>query len=169
MLSRAHNPEMVRRLIKLKERGPVAKFKNGHGAIKRLYPARKLTIKEFACERFVSVNYVDVYGRNIGYDYEFILAEIKKKFPEAKTSKRWLRMMAYELNNTARIPARRRSRRALAEGYAEALLLQPEAKTYRNITRAVRRKFDEQRITSAELRRVEQSLLSRGFTVPARI
>ena len=112
--------------------------------------AHKPTIKEFACDFFVKVNYVDIYGRNIGYDYEYILTEIKKKFPEAKTSKRWLRMMAYELNNTIRIPARRRSRRALAEGYAEVLLLRPTRvgdKAYSNITQDVRRKFEERCIS----------------------
>jgi hypothetical protein len=134
-------------------------------------PPHKSTIKEFACDFFVKVNYVDVYGRNVGYDYEFILAEIKKRFPEAKTSKRWLRMMAYELNNTIRIPARRRSRRALAEGYAEVLLLRPGrtgAKAYSNISQDVRKKFVEQSIPPSDLRRVERSLISRGFAVPAR-
>jgi hypothetical protein len=146
---------------------PLKIFKNSREATEHLYPVRKRTIKEFACDYFVKVNYIDVYGRNIGYDYEYILAKIKKQFPEAKTSKRWLRMMAYELNNTSRIPARRRSRRALAEGYAETLLLR-SAKTYSNITRTVHRKFDDQNIPSAELHRIEKSLLNRGFTVPVR-
>jgi hypothetical protein len=35
-----YNPEMVKLLLQLKERGPVAKFKNAREVIERLYPSR---------------------------------------------------------------------------------------------------------------------------------
>lgn len=134
-------------------------------------PAR--TIKQLAHDYFTRVNYVDIYGRNVGFDYDYILAEIKKEFPAAKTSKRWLRMMAYELNGSVRMPMRRRARRGLAEGYAMTLLL----KTIRggvigsrldNIVTAVRAKFPEQKFSLDDLRRLERHLKFQKFTVPPR-
>src|ERR1039458_5008895 len=70
---------------------------------------KKLTIKRFAHDYFQRVNYVDIYGRKVGFDYGFILAEIKQQFPAAKTSKTWLRRMAYEIKIDVRMPVRRHS------------------------------------------------------------
>lgn len=128
------------------------------------------TIKEFAREYFLRVNFVNIYGRNVGYDYDYILAEIKKQFPTARTSKRWLRMMAYELTGTVRMPMRRRSRRGLAEAYAEVLLLRRGSgrHVHKNITQDVKQKFPEQRISAATLCHLERTLINRGFKVPPR-
>lgn len=132
-------------------------------------PTKAATIKKFAREFFTRVNFIDVYGRNVGYDYEHILAELRKEFPKAKTSKRWLRMMAYELNGVVRMPMRRRSRRALAESYAEVLLLRRSGdKVYSNVTVEVKKKFPEQHFSAADLRRLDSSLRYRKFPVPPR-
>lgn len=129
----------------------------------------KPTIKEFAHDYFLRVNYVDIYGRNVGYDYDHILAEIKKQFPKSKTSRRWLRIMAYELNGSARMPVRRRSRRALAEGYAEVLLLRRSGgSVHRHVTEAVKKKFPDQHISAPELRRLEGHLRFLKFAIPPR-
>ena len=117
----------------------------------------------------MKLSFVDVYGHAIGYDYDFILAEIKKKFPEAKTSKVWLRRMAYELNETVRMPARCRACRRLAESYAKVLLLRRSGPSvYRNVTKAVKEKFPERHFSAPELRQIERSLRNRGFTIPPR-
>jgi hypothetical protein len=134
---------------------------------------RKPTIKSFARDYFVRVNYIDIYGRGVGYDYEFILAEIKKQFPDAKTSKLWLRRMAYEIVGTVRMPMRRRSRRALAEGYAMTRLLKLARNSvlgsrYDNVVQRVREKFPEQTLSTSDLRRLENRLRFLKFSVPPR-
>lgn len=132
------------------------------------------TIKRWAHEFFVRVSYVDIDGRNVGYDYEYILAELKKKFPDARTSKRWLRKMAYELNGQVRMPVRRRSRRALARGYAEALLLRvTDAEInaglqYRTVYKYVWGKFPDHTISIEGLKEIERELKRRSFNVPVR-
>ena len=136
----------------------------------RAHHAERGTIKEFACEYFTRVNYVDIYGREVGFEYDFILAEIKRHFPKAKTSKRWLRMMAYELNGTTRMPARIRSRRILAEGYAMVLLLRRSGRrsVYMTVTRDVKLKFPDQHVPASRLRSLEVRLRNLKFTVPPR-
>lgn len=132
--------------------------------------ARK-TIKEFACKMFVRVNYIDIDGRNVGYDYDYILAEVKKQFPNASTSKRWLRKMAYDLNGTVRMPVRRRSRYALARGYAMVLLLKAEngvGLSYHSIWHRVHRKFPDHTPGSSVLRSLEVQLRHREFVIPPR-
>jgi hypothetical protein len=130
---------------------------------------RKQTIKEVANALFLKVSYIDINGRNVGYDYDFILAEIKKKFAGARTSKRWLRKMAYEIAGTVRMPVRRRSRRALAEGYAMALLLRRGGgSVYGEVTRTVKKKFPEQHISADKLRRLDGRLRFAKFLVPPR-
>lgn len=130
--------------------------------------AKKLTIKRFAHEYFQRVNYIDIYGRKVGFDYEFILAEIKQHFPSAKTSKTWLRRMAYEIKADVRMPVRRHSRRALAEGYAMSLLVKPSRHSIDGIRVDVKFKFPDQTITLARLRSLELWLVNNGFTVPPR-
>lgn len=131
-------------------------------------PSRAQTIRRFAREYFVRVNYVDIYGHNVGYDYEFILAEIKKQFPKARTSKRWLRMMAYEITGTVRMPMRRRSRTLLAKGYSMSLLIETPARSFRSMQGCISRKFPEHVPTVASLKRLERSLRALKFTVPPR-
>ncbi len=130
--------------------------------------SRAQTIRAFAHEYFLRVNYVDVYGRNIGYDYEFILAEIKRAFPTARTSKIWLRRMAYELNGSTRMPVRRRSRKALAEGFAMSLLVKQSRLSLNGIRVDVKRKFPDQTVTLAEIKKLERHLVSTNFIVPSR-
>jgi hypothetical protein len=130
----------------------------------------RATIKQFAHDYFVRVNYVDIYGRNVGYDYDFILTELKKQFPEAKTSKRWLRMMAYELSGSGRMPVRRRSRRGLAEGYAMTLLLKIEkgqGLNFNSVQCRVFRKFGS-KPSFQELTKLERHLRFLKFAVPIR-
>lgn len=128
-------------------------------------PSRALTIKEFAHDYFERVNYVDIYGRNVGYTYAFILAEIKKQFPNARTSVRWLRAMAYELSGSGKMPMRRRSVRGLTEGHAMVLLLQPIS--FNSVKCRVFRKFQTKPSTQ-ELERLERRLKFLKFTVPPR-
>jgi len=131
----------------------------------------KMTIKRFAHEYFVKVSFVDIYGRNIGYDYSTILAEIKKHFPHANTSRRWLQDMAYVLNRSERLPVRRRSRRALAQEYALSMLLRQRngaGLKYASIGAACRSKFPDQRTSVASLRKLEGHLRRLEFTVPTR-
>lgn len=134
--------------------------------------ARANTIKQLANEMFKTTNYVDIHGRPVGYDYEFILAEIKARFPSARTSKRWLRKMAYELTGTVRMPMRRRSRRALAEGYAMTVLLRrrPDGLGIieKSVARAVIEKFPDQPVTFKTLRRLENHLRFLKIDVPVR-
>jgi hypothetical protein len=125
-----------------------------------------MTIKRFAHDYFMRVSFVDIYGRNIGYDYDFILAEIRATFPGARTSRRWLQDMAYVLNRSAKLPVRRRSRRALSEDFAMALLLRPIR--YVSICNAVRNKFPDHVQTLKSLRSLEGRLKNRGFVVPER-
>jgi hypothetical protein len=131
-----------------------------------LSSAPKMTIKKFAHDYFMRVSFIDIYGRNIGYDYDFILEEIKRTFPDARTSRRWLQDMAYILNRSARLPVRRRSRRTLAEDYAMSLLLRPYL--YGSVRDAVRKKFPEHGTSLRTLRSLEVRLRNRGFTIPPR-
>ena len=130
---------------------------------------KKLTIKKFANEQFVKVNFVDIYGRNIGHDYNFILDRIKEQFPDARTSRRLLWDMAGILNRSERLPMRRLSRRTMAEDYAMALILKRSGRgVYSNISREVRKKFPEQHVSLDRLRSLERWLRNRGFTIPPR-
>lgn len=134
-----------------------------------LSSAPKLTIKKFAHDYFMRVSFVDIHGRNIGYDYDFILEEIKANFPGARTSRRLLQDMAYILNRSERLPVRRRSRRALSEEYAMSLLLRRSGRrVYSNIADDVKKKFHEHRPTKARLRSLEVRLRNRNFPIPPR-
>lgn len=130
--------------------------------------ARKPTIKTFAHDLLVKTNFVDIHGRAVGYDYDYILARIMEQFPEARTTRRLVQDMAYIFNRTERLPVRRRSRRALAEDYAAVLLLRPTRTFNSNVRDGVKRKFPDQTITVEELKVLGRKLSSRGFTVPRR-
>lgn len=130
---------------------------------------KRLTIKKFAHDYFMRVSFVDIYGRNIGYDYDLILDEIKTNFPGARTSRRWLQDMAYVLNRSAKLPVRRRSRRALSEDYAMSLLLRRGGvHVYRDVATTVQKKFPEHRPTPARLKSIEVWLRNKGYTIPPR-
>lgn len=130
------------------------------------------SIRKSAHEMLVQVNYVDIYGRNIGYSYAEILAKIKEQFPDAKTSHDSLRKMVYELDSAVRVPARKRPRQA-SEGYAEVLLLRISRNSelgsqYGTISHSIRKKFPDQVFFSARLKKLERSLIRRGFKIPSR-
>lgn len=130
---------------------------------------KKLTIKKFAHDYFMRVSFVDLHGRDIGYDYDFILAEIRRTFPGARTSRRWLQTMAYALNRDTRLPVRRRSRRALAEDYAMVMLMRRSgSNVYDHVTREVKKKFAEQHISADELRSLDARLKNQGRKLPPR-
>lgn len=131
-------------------------------------PSKRQSIRKWAHDFFLKVSYVDVYGRNVGYDYDYILAELKKQFPEAKTSKRWLRMMAYELSGTVRMPARLRYK-GLAEGYAMALLVStPQDISYVGIVARITKKFPAYSPSLITLHHLENKLRHEKFVVPHR-
>lgn len=133
-------------------------------------PSKRMTIKAFAHDYFTRVSFVDIYGRKIGYDYDFILHEIKAHFPGARTSRCWLQKMAYVLNRSEKLPARRRSRRSLAEDYAMSLLLRRSGQhAYHDIQKSVRAKFPEHSPSSTLLRSLDVRLKNRGFTIPPRL
>jgi hypothetical protein len=130
---------------------------------------KKPTIKKLAHEYFVKVSFVDIYGRNIGYDYNFILDRIKEQFPNARTSRRWVQDMAYILNRSEKLPVRRHSSRTTAEDYAKALLLKRSGrKAYSHITGAVKERFPDQHFSADHLRQLDRWLRNKGFTIPAR-
>jgi hypothetical protein len=129
----------------------------------------RITIKSFANDYFTRVSFVDIHGRNIGYDYDHILNEIKIKFPKARTSRHWLQKMAYTLNREMRLPVRRRSRVALAEEYAKTLLLRrTDADVYSKVAYLVHKKFPDQRVPPSRLRSLEVGLCNHGFPIPPR-
>ena len=129
----------------------------------------RTTIKSFANEYFTRVSFVDIHGRKIGYDYDHILDEIKIKFPNARTSRHWLRKMAYTLNREMRLPVRRRSRAALAEEYAMSLLRRLSGRhVYKNVGSLVQEKFPGHRPNPTKLRSLDARLRNRGFKIPPR-
>lgn len=130
-------------------------------------PSRAHTIKEFARAFYVKVNFVDIHGRNIGYDYSFILAKIKEQFPNSKTSRDWVRKMASELNQHEKMPIRGRRNRGTAQSYAMTRLLRTSAR-YDEIARSVREKFPDHVPSNDTLRRLERRLRNLKFIVPAR-
>lgn len=132
-------------------------------------PPRALTIKKFANEQFVKVNFVDIYGRNIGHDYNFILDKIKEQFPNARTSRHWVRCMASELNTHEKLPIRGRLSNVTAQAYAMTLLLRRSGKyAHKGIVRSVKRGFPTRPVNLATLRSLDQRLRNLGFAVPPR-
>lgn len=82
------------------------------------------TVKQYAQELLVRVNYVDAFRRNVGLDYRAILVLLKREFPKSNTTVKELQKIAYSMNGAnVRLPVRRRSRRILARDFARALLL----------------------------------------------
>lgn len=130
------------------------------------------TIKEWANDYFVRVNYIDIYGRNVGYDYDFILAKLKEKFPKARTSGRWLRKMAYDLNGSVKLPVRRRSRKILARDFAMSLLIKvmPNGMgvKYTHVVDKTHRKFPDRTVPIEEVLKLERRLRYLNFHVPPR-
>jgi len=117
-----------------------------------LKPPKKKTIKEWAHAYLLRVNYTDINGRGVGFDYGHILTKLKETFPHANTSHRWLLKMAYELNGVARLPVRRRSRKILARDFARSLLVEVDGQgnglPYNTIRRRVKARFPDLPIMS---------------------
>lgn len=131
--------------------------------------SRYKTIKEYAQLLLVKVDFVDAYGRNIGYDYERILEKIKLEFPRARTTKRALRhILYYGLDRSVRLPARLRSRKVLAREYAKMLLTKSEdgvGFSHKNIQDRAYSKFKAV-ATLAAIRRAEVSLRNQRIALP---
>jgi hypothetical protein len=86
--------------------------------------ARRPGVKEYATTLLLTVNYVDIYGRNVGLDYATILSRIKAKFPMSSLTLKELQKTAYTLNGSGtRLPARRRSRKILARDFIRSRLI----------------------------------------------
>ncbi len=131
--------------------------------------AEKQNIRKFARGLFLAVNFTDIYGRHIGYDYSFILAKIKEKFPEAKTSRDGVRKMASDLNQTEKLPVRGRDNKGYAHAYAMVLLLRRSGRNVHSDVRTeVKRKFPSNVPDAATLRRLDDWLRHSKFTLPSR-
>jgi hypothetical protein len=131
------------------------------------------SIRKLAHELLLAVDYTDVYGRNIGLEYSAILAKIRDHFPNSRTSRDSLRKLRYEIDGSIRVPARLRTTRAAAQGYAAVRLLATRrgselGTSYSSVRAAVRRKFPDQNFLTAELKLIEKNLVRSGFTVPPR-
>lgn len=125
------------------------------------------TIKDYAQRLLLEADFVDAYGRNVGFDYETILRMIKAEFPEARTTKQALRYVLYTIDPKLRLPARHRSRRVLGREYARSLLLKKWS--YQKIQAETHKKFsDAPYITTATLRSFEEALRRERITVPKR-
>ncbi len=134
---------------------------------------RTKTIKDWAHEQLLRVNYTDINGRGVGFDYTHILVKLKQTFPNANTSHRWLLKMAYELNGTARLPVRRRSRKILARDFARVLLVQRDEAgvglSYQTIRKRVKARFPDQPIMSVcQIRSIEGQSLRAGHFARAK-
>lgn len=118
-----------------------------------------------------AVSFVDIHGRNVGYDYKAITQTIKKEFPTSRVSVKALKdWYAYNMQGQGkRLPVRRKSRKVLARDYTRILLLQNEdalGLSLRVIKRRVKTKFPE--VPSLSLGHVEAYLIRRGYSVPFR-
>jgi hypothetical protein len=128
------------------------------------------TAKQYAQDLLTQINYVDVFGRNVGLDYQHILICLKKEFPKSNTSIKELQKTAYGMNaQGTRLPARRRSRRILARDFARSLLIQADADdvglSYLSIRSRVRVRFPEQKLLS--LSQMRGHLSRAGIKLPA--
>lgn len=142
--------------------------------------SRRGTIKEYAEELLCHVSFVDIYGRDIGYDYVHILAMIRKRFPKSSATraggnfgrggftKAALRYIRAQM--TCRLPARLRSRRRMAREYTRVLLTHKNAAgvglTFLSVRRRVRVKFPEQPMLS--MHHVVGNMVRRGVVMPTR-
>ena len=141
------------------------------------------TIREAAEDLLMRVSYVDVYGRRVGLTYKAIIAQLHILFPSGRTSLRSLRMIKCNLNRSQLLlPARRRSSKVLARDFARALLIaldkdnvltamddKPRGYSLKRIAHAVRRKFPEYSMMSAEqLSGLSIYLSKQKFNLPPR-
>lgn len=100
------------------------------------------TIKQCAQDLLLRINYVDIDGRNVGFDYRYILDEIKVHFPTSRTSRKELQKIAYAMNaDGLRLPARKRSRAIMAREYAQALAVKGLVAYYPSLRRKVLARF----------------------------
>lgn len=131
------------------------------------------TVKQYAQELLVRVNYVDAFNRNVGLDYRHILAMLKKEFPKSGTTLKELQKIAYGLNAAnVRLPVRRRSRRILARDFARSLLILKDESgrglSYRVIASRVKGRFpDTAYLAERQLGGIAGHLSRAGKALPA--
>lgn len=131
------------------------------------------TVKQYAQELLLRVNYVDASGRNVGFDYLHILALLKKEFPNSNTTIKELQKIAYSMNSTIRMPVRRRSRRILARDFARSLLIAKDdtgqGLSYQTISRRVKARFaGTPAMTVCQVRSTAGHLSRAGIALPQR-
>jgi hypothetical protein len=132
------------------------------------------TVKQYAQELLVRVNYVDAYKRNVGLDYRSILLLLKKEFPRSNTTIKELQKIAYSMNGSnVRLPVRRRSRRILARDFARSLLLFEDnhgmGLSYQVIASRVKTRFpDTPKLTVCQVRSTAGHLSRAGKPLPIR-
>lgn len=130
---------------------------------------RYKTIKEYAEHLLTKTDFVDCYGRNIGLDYDTIIAKIKAEFPRAKTTKRALRFVLYTIDRTVRMPARYRSHKVLSVEYARSLLLVTKhgvGLSFNAIDHRVHRKFPGFFVSHSRLQKLATAMKRKGMKVP---
>lgn len=76
-----------------------------------------VTIKSVSVELLTATAFQDEQGRNIGYDYDTILAKVLEDFPDASTTVKCLRWYATHLNKDPdiKMPIRPRKKVEKAE------------------------------------------------------
>lgn len=132
------------------------------------------TVKQYAQELLVRVNYVDAFNRNVGFDYRYILVMLKKEFPRSNTTIKELQKIAYSMNGTnVRLPVRRRSRRILARDFARALLIATDESgqglSYQVIASRVKARFpDTHKLSVCQVRSTAGHLSRAGKALPNR-
>lgn len=134
------------------------------------------TIREYASKLLRHVDFIDIYGRKIGYSYSHILALINERFPQSSGAggNRGRKGFTYRALRDARDamvgprPARLISRRRLAREYTRSALLftrdDQTGLSFQTIRKRIRAKFPEQQLLS--LTHVERGLIRQGFNVP---
>lgn len=133
------------------------------------------TVKQYAQELLLRVNYVDAFGRNVGFDYLYILALLKKEFPGSNTTIKELQKVAYSTRDSTdgRLPVRRRSRKILARDFARSLLLLKDddgnGLSYQAIARRVKLRFpDTPKLSVCQVRSTAGHLSRAGKALPPR-
>lgn len=130
------------------------------------------TVKEYVEKLLMATSFVDIHGRNIGYDYGSIVRMIKLRFPKSRVSRRVLKdWYSPNLQQTnVRLPSRRRTRsQAMAVEFTRAQLLKRVdgvGLRVSTIQRNVRRNFPG--LPSRDLRKMERHLKRKGYVVPER-
>jgi hypothetical protein len=119
-------------------------------------------------------SYVDIYSRNVGFDYHFILRKLNEVFPGSKTTLKELQKLAYFMNGSGlRLPVRRRSLRVLSRDYVRVLLTWRDKNgsgfSYQRISYQARQKFPgAAEFTLRQIRSTAGQLTRKGIELPNR-